>query len=84
MITETLIDLLLKPVLLLLDAMPVFSVSFPSVVFDPLVSIINTLGYVVPVKALLPILLISSLLKTAQILWAFIIRVKSFIPTMGD
>lgn len=84
MITQAIFDVLLFPVLVLLKSMPSFTLSLPSVVFDPLVSVVNSLGYVVPVKKLLPILVMSSTLQAAQTGWALMLRFKSFIPTMGD
>lgn len=84
MITEAIFDILLAPVMLLVNAMPSFTFAIPDVAFGPLVSVVNTLGYIVPIKALLPILVASSILTTGQIAWAFLLRVKSFIPTMGN
>lgn len=45
---------------------------------------ISLLTYVFPVYAVLPILAFSFGVKTFQIVWAIVIRVKSFIPFWGS
>lgn len=42
------------------------------------------IGYLLPVKALLPVITLSLLMDSSHIIWAIIIRIKSFIPTMGS
>lgn len=83
MITEAILNLLTALPMLLLGNMEPVSLEIPAVVFDPLLDVIKALGSVVPVKALLPILIIDGTITTANILWTSIIRIKSFIPTMG-
>lgn len=40
-------------------------------------------GYVLPVGTIVNIFIASILLGSSHILWAIVLRIKSFIPTMG-
>lgn len=81
------IDIILSSIcalpLLLLDKIPSIQITIPDGVFDWLLSMSRALGYLLPIKALMPILVISFGISAFKISWAIILRVKSFIPTMG-
>lgn len=83
MIIEEILKFFALPCNLLIDALPTFSIEIPQGAFDTLMTVVKSASYVIPFQFLLPILAISFGLKTSQIVWAIIIRVKSFIPTMG-
>lgn len=83
MITEEILNFLALIPNLLLDSLGNISISIPENVFEGLNTIFNCLGFVFPVKGLLVILSLSFLIKNFQIIWAIILRIKSFIPTMG-
>lgn len=83
MITEGILNFLALIPNLLLDSLGNISISIPENVFEGLNTIFNCLGFVFPVKGLLLILSLSFLIKNFQIIWAIILRIKSFIPTMG-
>lgn len=83
MITDALLDILLFLPNLLLDGLDVLSLVIPEGVFDGLAKIFAFIGWF-PIKQLLPILVMSISVATFKITWALLIRIKSFIPTMGD
>jgi len=83
MITDFLLNLVVSVPMMLLDAMGDFSIAIPAGVFDGLFIVLANVAFFVPIGGLMPILQISFSIKGTQILWALLIRVKSFIPTMG-
>lgn len=83
MITESILNILCFIPNILLNNMNGISLSIPNDIFSGLDSIFNCLGFIFPIKGLLIILGISISIKAFQIIWAIILRVKSFIPTMG-
>lgn len=83
MITEALINVFLFLPKLLLQALPDINISIPKDVFDTLQNFLLNLEYIFPIVELLPILVISISLSLFKIAWALVIRIKSFIPTMG-
>lgn len=83
MITETILNVLCSPLLLLLDILPSVSVTIPDSIFAQLDSFFGLLGYVFPMASLCTILGIKISLKLAKITVALVVRIKSFIPTMG-
>jgi hypothetical protein len=83
MITEALINVFLFLPKLLLQALPDIDISIPKDVFDTLQNFLLNLEYIFPIVELLPILVISISLSLFKIAWALVIRIKSFIPTMG-
>lgn len=84
MITDFIINVLCALPNLLLDSMQNFNLEIPANIFNGFNSILNLLGFMFPVAGLLPILVISFGIKYFQIMWALLIRIKSFIPTMGS
>lgn len=83
MITEAILNVLAFIPNLLLNNMSGITLSIPSNIFDGLNSIFNCLGFLFPISGLLIILGISFTIKNFQIIWAIILRIKSFIPSMG-
>lgn len=84
MITEGILNILAFLPNLLLDSLGSISLSIPSNIFDGLNSIFNCLGFIFPISGLLVILGVSFTIKNFQIIWSLILRIKSFIPSMGD
>ncbi len=84
MITDFIINLIMSLPLALLDSLPSVDVTIPENVFSSMTWLLSTINYLFPVKALLPILIISFSITTFKIAYAIVLRVKSFIPTMGD
>lgn len=83
MITEGILNILAFIPNTLLNSMESISLSIPDNIFSGLDSIFNCLGFIFPIKGLLIILTLSFTIKSFQIIWSIILRIKSFIPTMG-
>lgn len=85
MITDLIINAFLAIPYLLLNSLSAldFSLSLPTDFFKTLNSLAYGIGFVLPVSGLLPIAAITLGLQVFQIAWAIILRIKSFIPTMG-
>lgn len=83
MITDTIINIFLALPRNLLALLPDVNIELPEVAFQELFDIISSLTWALPVVALMPILVISFMLQGFKIAWALLIRIKSFIPTMG-
>lgn len=83
MITEGILNILAFIPNALLNNMSSISLSIPDNIFSGLDSIFNCLGFLFPISGLLVILTLSFVIKSFQIIWSIILRVKSFIPTMG-
>lgn len=84
MITEGILNILAFIPNALLNNMNGISISIPDNVFNGLDSIFNCLGFIFPISGLLMILTLSFTIKSFQIIWSIILRIKSFIPTMGS
>lgn len=84
MITEAILNILAFVPNLLLDGMQGLSITLPDNIFNGLNSIFGCLGFIFPISGLLVILGITFAIKNFQIIWAIILRIKSFIPTMGN
>lgn len=86
MIFDKFIEFLLLPVDFLIGLLPDMSglnELVPDNVLSSLSDLFGVLGYVVPWAGILPIFGISFAILSVRLSWAIIIRVKSFIPTMG-
>ena len=84
MITDALISVLSAVPLALLSLLPNVNIAIPDGVFNWLLNVCSAIGYFLPVKALLPILGIMFSVTGFKIAWSIVLRVKSFIPTMGS
>ncbi len=65
-----------------ISQLPTINFDIPDNVLDGL-QYLAYIGYFVPITELMPILVISVSLSVFHITWAIILRIKSFIPTMG-
>ena len=85
MITDLIINAFLLVPYLLLNGFFVldFNFSLFNNFFDIFNSLSSGIGYVFPIAGLTPIFTISLAIYTFRIVWSIILRVKSFIPTMG-
>lgn len=81
MITKLILDFILLLPNALLNLIPRLEIAIPVGVFEGLNSILGLLGFIFPIKGLLIILATSISIKMFHILWALILRIKSFIPT---
>lgn len=85
MITEAILNLLLVPIwgMLRLYSPMAIPLILPALYFEGLNNLLSCIGFVLPVAALSPILVTSLVFRFGHVAWAMIIRIKSFIPTMG-
>lgn len=85
MITDLIINAFLFLPLLLLTGLETldFNFSFPEGVYDTLYNISKGVAFVLPLKFLLSIFAIKLSIHAFRLVWSIVIRVKSFIPTMG-
>lgn len=84
MIFDKLIAFLLSPITGLIDLLPTLdAIAIPENALSSMGDVFGAIGYIVPWKGLLPIFTISFSILGFRIMWAFILRIKSFIPTLG-
>lgn len=84
MIVDAFFNLLLSPIRLLLSALPTIGVSMPAGVFDSLIDTMAFIGYMLPVDTIITCFGIRIGMSSFRQVIAIIVRVKSFIPTMGS
>lgn len=86
MITDSIINILLAPIMFIFEhiTLPnVENIAFSADTFDTLKGYVATAGYFFPVRQCIAILIIFEALDHFNILWALILRIKSFIPFFG-
>lgn len=89
MITELFLNTIFLPLKFLINLMPVISLNFDfsnsSFVFG-LATLLSNIAFldILPVKEITCIITAKILLRNARIIWAGILRVKSFIIGMGN
>lgn len=84
MIIDTILKVLTLPVLLLIDGLQAFSFTIPVGVFNGLSLLAKDLGYIFPVASLMPIIIMKLAFRVFSLFWTVVLKIKSFIPTMGD
>lgn len=81
------VELLFSPVFTLLRSLvgllPSVSFALPDGLFDAVHSIFYGVGWCLPVAALSPILVVEVALIGFKLVLAIVVRIKSFIPTLG-
>lgn len=86
MITEAILSLFLYPISLLFSGLDLVLpvINIPDGVFNGLGTLIGFAAFFLPIGAILPIFIIRFGLTNFDLIWKLILRVKSFIPTMGS
>lgn len=84
MITESILSVFLAIPRLLVSILPAIEAQLPENIFDGVSNLLYGVAFIIPVGALLPILLVSFSVDIFRVFMAIIVRIKSFIPTMGD
>lgn len=69
---------------IIIDNIDTIELSIPDGVYSAMDSLFSALGYLFPIRQLLPILVVSGVFAMSRLIVAVVVRVKSFIPTMGD
>jgi len=83
MVTESILYLITSLPNLLLNNIGTINLNIPNDIFDGLNSIFNLLGFIFPISGLMVILSLSMSIKLFEIVWSLLLRIKSFIPSMG-
>lgn len=83
MITDFILNILFFIPYSMVRTMPEVNISIPDNVFNGIETFVCNVAYVFPIKMLLPIIFISVSVDVFNITWSLIIRIKSFIPSMG-
>lgn len=83
MITEFLINSYCFVINGFISLLPTVNFTFPSNLLSTISDLVVGIGYVLPIPALMPIFFISISITMFKVVLAIIVRVKSFIPTMG-
>lgn len=86
MITDALINVLLFLPYQLLQGISGMNIdlSMPADVFESFKTIVSCVGYVLPVSVFIICFTVKLGIRFWAIPYAIILRIKSFIPTMGD
>lgn len=83
MITELILNVWLAPMKLALSGIGEVSISIPGNIYNYIHDILGLASYILPVQSIVTVLGISLTLTLTRIIIALVVRVKSFIPTMG-
>lgn len=86
MITDAIISVIIAPIYAIfkLISLPVVdNIVIPTDVFNGLSGFLANVAYVLPVKQMLGMITFSAILDHFTTIWSLILRIKSFIPTMG-
>lgn len=83
MLLKALFQVILAIPKLIINLFPSIDLLIPSGVVDSASIIFSYIGYFLPVKGLIPIIVLGLALDNAHLIWTVVLRIKSFIPTMG-
>lgn len=84
MITDAILNVLLAIPLLLLNSLPSINIDLSNSPIDTIFSYFTMFNTIVPVSDALIIISVFLVLYNFSFIWSLILRIKSFIPTMGD
>lgn len=84
MLIDIFLKLLTAPLISVFKLIDTFTFTIPVGVFNGLVTLAKDLGYLFPISAIVPIIGIKLGLRILSFSWSVILKIKSFIPTMGD
>lgn len=80
MIIDAILEFFLFIPNFLINLLPDLNITIPEDVLEGAKSLFGMLGYVFPISKLLPILVISFTIKTAQITWSIGKKVYELLP----
>lgn len=84
MITSAIINFFIYLFNGILSVLPSINLEIPENITETICDFFGVVGYFLPLGALMPILVCSAGILGFRFIWAIILRIKSFIPTMGD
>lgn len=83
MIFDKFFEWMFAPIDFIIVLIPGFDLSIPSGVLAAFGDLFGAIGYIVPWRGLIPIFSMSLLFLSVRFGWAVLLRIKSFIPTLG-
>lgn len=85
MITDLIINVFLFLPTALLQGLSAldFSFSFPDNIYYTLYNLSKGVAFVLPLKFLISISAVRIAIHSFRFIWSLVLRIKSFIPTMG-
>jgi len=84
MITSTIVYFFISFCKSLITSLPSLEFALPTNIFQACNSLFGLLGYFMPVSALAPILIGSFALDNFRLIYAILLRIKSFVPTISS
>jgi hypothetical protein len=84
MITEAILSIFLAIPRFIVSILPSVEAQLPDNVFAGMNTFLYGVAFILPVAALLPILIVSFSVDIFRVFMALAVRIKSFIPFMGD
>ena len=84
MITEWIFEVFTFIPRFIISSLPAVDIRIPDGVFEGIYGLLGGVAYIMPIAGLMPILYISLGMDAVKIAMAGLVRVKSFIPTMGS
>ena len=84
MITDSLLNIFVDFVNSLIDMLPTVAYNLPPGILDTSEMLFSNIGYVMPMSGLMPLFVFLIALNNFKLILAIIVRIKSFIPTMGS
>lgn len=84
MITDAILNVLLALPLLLLNALPAIDINLSDSPIDKVLNYFTMFNAILPISDAFIILGIFLVLHNFSFIWSLLLRIKSFIPTMGD
>lgn len=83
MLFQSIFDFIVQFITDLLNELPTLEVSIPQNIFNIVNTVFACVGYFLPMSYLMPVYILYFSMDFIRIIVALIVRVKSFIPTMG-
>ena len=83
MITELLFNILFAPLMLMVGVMPEIKGTVDRSFIVLFARMISSVAYFIPLNSVMKYLIASIMLDITHIVWKIVLRVKSFVPTMG-
>jgi hypothetical protein len=83
MIFEVIIQAFMIIPTLILSFLPTLSIEIPDNILSVIYYVFIAVGTFFPIGGLLPIFIVNLSLDLFKIIMAVVVRIKSFIPTMG-
>lgn len=84
MIFETLIKMFLGLLETIVGFLPFMEFELPANYLNMFTGLLTSVAYFLPMDVFIPLIYLSFILDIVKFTWATLMRIKSFIPFMGD